>query len=116
MAPFLDWVKYPKSINMLLSTKPFFKRFNNIKSTEGIATYSRVLKNAQVRLFKKDQVVFLRGEIGVVTMGSIEIRRHNNKQLLKPYIVKKAVEGDIIGFKEGDDNYTSSPLSWLVCL
>ena len=74
------------------------------------------MKNAQVRLYCKGDVVFLRGEIGVVSMGSVEIRRHNNRNLLKPYIVKKAVEGDIIGYKDGDDNYSSSPLSWMTAM
>ena len=49
-------------------------------------------------------------------MGSIEIRRHNNKDLLKPYVVKKAVEGDILGWADGDCQYSSSPLSWLTVM
>jgi hypothetical protein len=35
---------------------------------------------------------------------------------MKPYVVKKAIEGDILGFTEGDKNYSSSPLSWLVSM
>lgn len=50
-------------------------------------------------------------------MGSIEIRRHNCIDLLKPFIVKKAIEGDIIGFSEGDDqDNTASPLTWLLSM
>lgn len=49
-------------------------------------------------------------------MGSVEIRKHNNNDVLKPYVVKKGIEGDIIGWAEGDESYSSSPLSWIVCL
>ena len=49
-------------------------------------------------------------------MGSVEIRRHNDFNLLKPFIVKKAIEGDVMGFAEGDDNMTGSPLTWLVSM
>ena len=45
-------------------------------------------------------------------MGAIEVRRHTDTNPLKPYIVKKATEGEIIGFAEGDGNYSASPLTW----
>ena len=32
---------------------------------------------------------------------------------MKPFIVKKAIEGDIIGWAEGDCSYSSSPLTWI---
>ena len=35
-------------------------------------------------------------------MGSIEIRKHNNNNLMKPFIVKKAIEGDVLGWADGD--------------
>lgn len=49
-------------------------------------------------------------------MGSVEIRKHNNRDLLKPFVVKKAIEGDIIGWAEGDRADSSSPLSWIVVM
>ena len=72
-----------------------------------------MLKRAEVELYEKEQIIFLNDRIGVVTSGSLEIRRHNNNDLLKPYIVKKAIEGDIIGWSEGDCGYSSSPLTWI---
>lgn len=54
--------------------------------------------------------------MGVILSGSVEIRKHGNSDLLNPYIVKKAIEGDIIGWADGDENYSSSPLSWIVAL
>ena len=50
-------------------------------------------------------------------MGAVEIRRHNDINLLKPYVVKKAIEGDIIGFVEDDskDN-TASALTWFMSM
>lgn len=53
--------------------------------------YDSVVSRADVELFNKDQTVFLKARVGVVTMGSVEVRRHNDYSLLKPYIVKKAV-------------------------
>lgn len=52
----------------------------------------------------------------MVAMGSVEIRSHKDFSLLKPIIVKKAIEGDIMGFAEGDNNLSGSPLTWLVSM
>lgn len=51
-------------------------------------------------------------------MGSVEVRRHNDINLMKPYIVKKALEGDVIGFKEEQDSKdnTASALTWLMSM
>ena len=49
-------------------------------------------------------------------MGSVEIRQHTDQNMMKPYVVKKAVEGDVIGFSEGDGNETGNPLCWLVSM
>ena len=54
---------------------------------------------AQVELYRKDMHMFLKGRVGVVTMGSCEVRSHTQPNLLKPTVVKKAIEGDILGFK-----------------
>ena len=48
-----------------------------------------------------------------MTSGSVEIRRHKNDNLLKPFVVKKAIEGDVIGWADGDCSYSSSPLTWI---
>lgn len=60
--------------------------------------------------------MFPKDRVGIVTMGACEIRKHNNKNLLKPFIVKKAIEGDILGWADGDEAYSSSPLSWIVVM
>lgn len=111
--PKLDFDRYTKSIWTLLASKSFFKRFKNLCSVGKQAIYEEILRRAEVELYGKDQVIFLNDRIGVVTSGSVEIRRHNNKNLLKPFIVKKAIEGDVIGWSEGDCSYSSSPLTWI---
>ena len=78
--------------------------------------YESIIKRASLELYEKGQVVFPKDRVGIVTMGACEIRKHNNKNLLKPYIVKKAIEGDILGWAEGDEAYSSSPLSWIVVM
>lgn len=47
-------------------------------------------------------------------MGSVELRCHDGKSILKPYYIKKAIEGDVLGFAEGDRNTSSNPLTWLI--
>ena len=99
----------------LLAHKSFFKRFRALKPSDA-EIYERIMRRAQIELYAKDTAIFLQDRIGVVTMGSVEIRRHNNKDLMKPYIIKKAIEGDIIGWAEGDHAYSSSPLTWLISM
>ena len=74
------------------------------------------MRQANIELFGKNQVIFLKNRVGIVTMGSVEIRRHNNKDLMKPYIIKKAIEGDIMGWGGGDGGHTTSPLTWFVSM
>jgi len=56
----------------------------------------------------------LKNRIGIVTSGAVKISTHANANLLKPYAIRKAVEGDIIGFAAGDDDVTVNPLTWMV--
>ena len=112
----MDFDTFPKAIKTLLNSKSFFKRFSDIKSSVNRKIYGEILHRAEVELYQKDQTVFLRDRVAVVTMGSIEIRRHNDNSLLKPFIVKKAIEGDILGFAAGDGNISGSPLTWLVSM
>ena len=60
------------------------------------------MRQAHIELYGKNQIVFLKDRVGIVMMGSVEIRRHNNTDLMKPYIIKKAIEGDIMGWAQGD--------------
>ena len=86
------------------------------KNDDNWDVYRNILTRAHVELYDKDQIAFLDNRIGVVSSGAIEIRRHHDDDLLKPYVVKKAIEGDIIGWAEGDNSNSSSPLSWLVSM
>jgi hypothetical protein len=47
-----------------------------------------------------------------VTTGSIIMRKHQNGAAVEPYLAKKLVEGDILGFADGDDGISLNPLSW----
>lgn len=98
----------------LISNKPFFKRFNNLKTAEHQNEYRNIIKNAEVELYNKDQPIFLKNRVGIVAMGSVELRCHDGKNILKPYYIKKAIEGDVLGFAEGDYNTSSNPLTWLI--
>ena len=85
-----------------------------MKKEEHIETYLNILKDAQVEIYAKEQVIFCKDRVGVVITGSIDIRNHQNTNLLKPFKVHKAVEGDIIGFERGDMGITVNPLTWMV--
>jgi hypothetical protein len=50
----------------------------------------------------------------VITSGSIIIAKHPNTATGPAQIIKKVVEGDIIGFDEGDGGLTANPLSWFL--
>ena len=115
--PRLNFKVYSQSLWLLIKDKSFFKRFNVLpEGSDKKAMYERIMAKASVELYGKGQVVFTTERVGVVLMGSLEIRKHNNKDLLKPYVVKKAIEGDIIGWGKGDKRYSSSALSWIVSM
>ena len=55
--------------------------------------------------------------VGIVMQGSCEVRKHVQHDLLKPIILKKAVEGDILGAQFNDDAAeVMSPLTWLISM
>ena len=61
--------------------------------------------------------MFLDGRVGVVTMGSVEVRSHYVHDLMKPTVVNKAREGEVIGFEADAANKVMlSPLTWLVSM
>lgn len=105
------------SIRSLIRTKSFFKRFNNLTASNDVKLMDTVFKRAHIELYRKDQPIFLNGRVGVVTMGSCEIRSHTEHNLLKPTVIKKALEGDIIGALYNEDRDTIlSPLTWLITM
>ena len=111
----LDFDKYPKSIWTLLDTKPFFKRFIDLPEDDREIYTAAIERESQIELYRKEQPVFLKNRIGIVMMGSVEVRLHNNyNNLLRPQVLKKAIEGDVLGFHEGDEGQTASPLSWIM--
>jgi len=106
-APRLEWQKYEQCILSLLQTKSFFKRFTceQLKLT---------MQTAVVEFYPKDSVVFKKERIGVITSGQVMFCKHPNTAEGKPFIIKKAFEGDIIGFFDGDNGVSASPLTWYI--
>ena len=111
----LDFENWPKSIWALLNSRSFFKRFINLTQRDQ-ETYDSIMQQAQIELYGKNQIVFPKDRVGIVMWGSLEIRKHSNKDLMKPYTIKKAIEGDIFGWGEGDGNQSTSPLAWFVSM
>lgn len=66
--------------------------------------------------YPKDALVFKKDRIGVITSGQIMFCKHPNSCDGNPVIVKRAYEGDIIGFIEGDNGLTNNPLTWYITI
>jgi len=103
----LNWEKYPETLKHIFCTKHFFRRF----SAEQLVKH---LKDAKVQVYKKNALVFNEKRITIVLSGSIHIKRHPMENLGEPIFMQKAMEGDILGFNEGDDGQTNDPLTWMV--
>lgn len=65
--------------------------------------FEDVMKRSEVELYRKDMPVFLNGRVAVVTMGSCEVRCHTEHNLMKPIVLKKAIEGDVVGAPFNED-------------
>lgn len=105
--PVFNFEIYEKSILHILSTKSFFKRFTPDQLMECVST-------ARVAYYQKDELVFKQGKVGVVTSGSLLICQHPHSPDGPTTLIKRAYEGDIIGFMEGDNGITCSPLTMIV--
>ena len=102
----LDWHTYPSTIVKRLKGMSFFKRFSNFTSQ-----FPELFDGAEVVTLKKDQVLFLEGKVGIILEGSIVSNSHADN-LLKPFVIKKNVEGGILGFEKGDNDLGENPLVW----
>ena len=115
--PKLDFETYEKSISTLIETKSFFKRFNALTYKDDKALFMSVMKRADVELYRKEQPIFLNERVAVVTMGSCEVRTHSVHNLLKPIVLKKSIEGDVIGAPFNEDaKQILSPLTWILSM
>ena len=61
-----------------------------------------------------ESLVFCHGRIGIVLSGAILVKNHPMEDLSRPILLHKAMEGDILGFTEGDDGLTGDPLTWMI--
>ena len=104
---YLDWKTYPETLLHLLRTKYFFRRFS-------IDQLKKHLRSARLRVYKKDDIVFISRSVAVILSGAILIKNHPMDDLSNPKLLSKAQEGDVIGFDEGDTGITADPLTWMV--
>lgn len=104
-AGYLNHEKYEEEIIEHLLKLPFFKRFNKKDLVQP-------LKNAKPEYFRKDEIIFTDGHVGVITHGSVLIRSHAGS-IMEPQIEAKYEKGRILGH-ESDDGITSNPQNWLL--
>ena len=72
------------------------------------------VSTAKVGYYQNDELIFKDGMIGVVTSGSLLICKHPNSPNGPTTLIKRAYEGEVIGFMEGDNGITCSPLTMIV--
>ena len=65
-----------------LKNKPFFKRFTK----EAILKY---LVYAQPKYYKAGEIVFIDGQVGIITSGSVKIQCHHINGMLNPITIGK---------------------------
>ncbi|CDW86062.1 tpr domain containing protein [Stylonychia lemnae] len=93
----------------LLSQKSFFKRLSE-------ETIDQYLTKSQIVKYEKDDLIFLNKRVGIITNGSVSVRNHT-EQIMKPRILCKALEGQILGYDEIDkENMSTHSQTWLVAL
>jgi len=91
-----------------LKTRSFFCRFSK-------EILVRFLPFIEVRQYKPETNVYLKGKVGIVLGGTLMIRSHardpNNIEKVAKYVT-----GDIIGFAEIDRGVTTMPDTWNHCI
>lgn len=84
---------------------PFFKRFDH-------QDLIKPLEQAMPEYYRKDEIIFTDGKVGVITHGSVLIRSHAGN-ILEPQIESKYEKGRILGH-DSDDGITTNPQNWLL--
>lgn len=69
------------------------------------------MAEAKVEYFDKDDIIFLKGRVGVITHGSVRVISHQ-EGIMKPTTVGKYGPGRILGHGESDDGITINPQTW----
>ena len=87
-----------------LIKKPFFKRFD-------APTLVKYLKYGKPQIYGKDEIIYLKGRVGVIYYGSVKIVSHAHG-LLKPYTEVRHLPGRIIGHKS-DNGISTNSQNWL---
>lgn len=97
----LDMEKFKPVLLRMMREKSFFKRFD-------MATLSKFLPFGKpVTYSERNQLVFPKDKIGVITHGSVFIYSHS-KNILEPEFIAKYGQGRIIGHSS-DDGISTSP-------
>lgn len=97
-------LKHPCIYN-IISDLPFFNRFS-VDQLKGFMMHSKV------HHYKKDDIVFLNNEVGVITQGSLHLMCHH-KNIMLPDTLGKLGPGRLIGHIS-DEGISSMSDTWIV--
>jgi len=93
-------------ISKFMIKYPFFKRFSQ-------DILLRFLGLGKVEYFNKDDIIFLKGRIGVITYGSVRVMSHQSN-IMKPTTIGRYKKGRILGHGESDNGITLNPQTWFI--
>ena len=89
----------------MLRDSPFFKRYD-------LKTLNKFLKDGKPESFEKDEIVFLKDRVGIITYGSVHIISHS-KGILTPYTEARHHQGKILGH-DSDNGITTNSQNWII--
>lgn len=101
----LNMEKYGLMIIQALKKVPFFNRF-------GIEHLKKYLSRGVVQYFNHDDIIFLKGQVGVITHGSVRVRSHMGKNMMTPKTIGRYRVGRILGHGASDNNNTIRSNTW----
>ena len=102
----LDIDKYGLYLVDKFKEQPFFKRFPG----EALKKY---LAHAELITFQKNEIIYLKGRVGVIYYGSVKIVSHS-QGMLTPFTEVRHHRGKTIGHKS-DNGISTSSQNWLFC-
>ena len=90
----------------ILLKKKFFNRFSQ-------KVLIRFLPHSRIEYFKKDEIIFLNGRVGVVAHGSVRVMSHQD-DIMSPTTIGRYKEGRIIGHGASDNKITLNSQTWFI--
>lgn len=100
----LDTEKYGLLIYYQVKDRPFFNRF----SKEVLIKY---LNGAEVEYYKENEIMFMKGRVGIITHGSVVLKSHQ-EQIMNPTSLGRFKVGQVLGHGQSDGQISTNSHTW----